>query len=276
MADSNPFAFDDQAISRAYDDVLVPALFEPWAESLVSGLGDLSGKRILDLATGTGVVARKLAARVGPKGHVVGADVSAAMLTTARQRSLSASTAIEWLQSPADDLKTGDASFDLVTCQQGFQFFPDRRTAAREIFRVLRPGGGTVVVVWRPLSECTLYGALHRALRRAVPEDLADMLRAPFDFMPEQELHTHFASVGFAGITLRTERKPLVFTDGIDHAWKVLRATPLAPRLGALEEAFRTKLQRALEQELAPFQRNGSLQGTMAALLLSARKPPVS
>ena len=104
--------------------------------------------RVLDVATGSGPVARCAARRVGPTGHVVATDIAAAMLDVARRPPVAGGAPILYVQSPAAPLRADSGAFDLVTCQQSLQFFPDRLAALREMKRALRPGGQLAVAVW--------------------------------------------------------------------------------------------------------------------------------
>ena len=120
-----------------YERYLVPAKFGPWAADLVALGAPKSGERVLDVACGTGVVTRLVVPHVGAKGKVVGLDLNAGRLEVARALSSISGITIEWREADVSALPFPDANFDLVTCQQGFQFFPDRLVALREMFRVL-------------------------------------------------------------------------------------------------------------------------------------------
>lgn len=151
-----------------YEQDLVPALFEPWAGVLVDLAGVRPGDRVLDLACGTGVVARAAARRVMPDGHVCGLDVNENMLAIARR----AGADIEWLQTDAGRTDLPDASFDAAFCHQGLQFFPDRLAALRELHRVLAPGGPAVVATWCAADDGDAgYAPIAEALERHRPDD---------------------------------------------------------------------------------------------------------
>src|SRR5581483_9620097 len=129
-------------LPAAYDAVLVPRVFDPWALRLLELVQPKPGEAAVDVACGPGTVARRLAERVGGAGRVTGADASEPMLEIARQKPVSRATArIEYVHSPAAPLALPDAAFDLVTCQHGLMFFPDRVAALSEMRRVLKPGG---------------------------------------------------------------------------------------------------------------------------------------
>ncbi len=131
---------------------MVPTIFGPWAQDLVEVAPPRPGERVLDIACGTGIVARTAAGRVGSGGTVVGLDVSAPMLDVARGIAAGEGLSIEWREGSAMKLPFPDSAFEVVLCQQGLQFFPDRAAALREMHRVLGPGGRLALSVWRPIE----------------------------------------------------------------------------------------------------------------------------
>lgn len=137
--------------AEAYESLLVPHQFAPWARDLVAHADPKPGERILDVACGTGVVMRSVVPLVGPNGRVVGVDSSPAMLAVARTRAPSEAP-IEWYEVSAEALPLSDAAFDLVLCRQGLQFFADKLGATREMRRVLAPGGRVALSVWQTLA----------------------------------------------------------------------------------------------------------------------------
>ena len=144
-----------------YQREMVPASFARWAPDLVD-LGAVGpGQRVLDVACGTGVVTRLAAERVGSSGRAVGLDVNADMLAAAR--AASPGSRIEWHEGSALALPFPDASFDVLFCQQGLQFFPDRAAGLREMRRVLVPGGRLALSCWRSVD--------HQPGMRALEED---------------------------------------------------------------------------------------------------------
>jgi ubiquinone/menaquinone biosynthesis C-methylase UbiE len=127
------------------------------------------GEQVLDVACGTGIAARTVAPLVGGNGRVVGLDISPGMLAIAQQMGLPPGSApVTWQQGNAQDLPFPAASFDLVLCQQGLQFFPDRPGAVREMRRVLRPGGRAAVSVWGSLAHNPVYERLYSEMSRRV------------------------------------------------------------------------------------------------------------
>ena len=156
-------AMNASSFPEMYERWLVGPLFRPWAEVLLDRARPVPGERVLDVACGTGVVARLARERQHGDGQVVGVDVSPQMLAVARANA----PQIDWREGSAEALPLDAAErFDLVLCQQGLQFFPDRPAAAREWKRALRRGGRLAVAVWRSLEQTPFFRDLYRVAER--------------------------------------------------------------------------------------------------------------
>src|SRR5437867_1567189 len=138
--------------AELYERYLVPAIFEPWAMALVALAAPQPGERVLDVACGTGTVARLAAQHVGPTGQVMGLDVNPGMLAVALGLPPPQGVPIAWQEGDAMAMPLADAAFDVVLCQQGLQFFPDRAVALREMHRVVAPGGRVALRGWRSIQ----------------------------------------------------------------------------------------------------------------------------
>ena len=239
MSEGTGFQFTDDAVPRAYDEVLVPRLFEPWALLLLDDCNLRPNAVVLDVATGPGSVARLAAKRIGPGGRVVATDISRPMLDVANSKKPSSpdSAPITYIESPAAPLGVESAAFDFVVCQQGLQFFPDRLAALREMRRALKPEGQLAISAWSHIEDNDFYAALHAALRESVPGDLADRLLAPFSWPDAQVLKNTMETAGFHEIRVRSATLPLIFEGGIAQGARALAATPLAPSLATCRDA---------------------------------------
>lgn len=159
--------FSDESLPAAYDRLFTPSLFEPWARVLTDLVRVEPRDAVLDVATGPGTIARIAAVRAGRSGCVVGLDLSAPMLEVARSKSAQPDAApIEFRRGTADDVQLSDASFDVVLCQQGLQFFPEQIAALREMRRVLKPGGRVGIAVWAKGYARDIEQVLSECLRR--------------------------------------------------------------------------------------------------------------
>lgn len=152
-------------LPEMYERWLVASLFRPFAEALLDRVGLRSGEHVLDVACGTGIVARLARGRAGAGARIVGVDLSPQMLAVARN----VAPDIDWREGNATELPVAAGeTFDVVLCQQGLQFFPDRPAAARAMHRVLAPSGRLGVATWRPLDDVPFFAALHRIAERHV------------------------------------------------------------------------------------------------------------
>jgi SAM-dependent methyltransferase len=182
--------------AEAYEQCLVPAIFEPWARRALQARPPAPGDRVLDVACGTGIGARLAARIVGPGGSVVGVDVDDGMLAVARTtRGHTAEAPIEWRHASALELPGPAREFDYLLCLEGLQFFPDRSAALREMRRVLRPGGVLVGTVWGPLEQNPAYHALAEGLRRFVSEEAGRL--PPFALPDADAIRAVVRAAGF-------------------------------------------------------------------------------
>lgn len=189
--------------AEAYDRYLGPALFVPCARLLLQEASPQPGESAVDVACGTGIATRELAPMLGDGGAVTGVDFSPDMLSVARNQP-PAGAAVDWREGSADDLPIADQSTDLVLCQQGLQFFPDRPAAAREMRRVLKRGGHAAIAVWRSLD----YHDVFRALFEAEADHLGvpvDNLAVPFSCGDPDALRDVLSEAGFRGVRIREE-----------------------------------------------------------------------
>jgi ubiquinone/menaquinone biosynthesis C-methylase UbiE len=271
MVDATRFQFNDPSVPRAYDKYLVPRLFEPWAKLLVDEAKLRPGEAVLDVATGPGTVARLAAARIGRRGKVVGTDIAPAMLEIARSKPAPAgSAAIEYIESPASPLKAPNAAFDVLFCQQGLQFFPDRQAALEEFLRVLKPRGRAAIAVWGPLNRNKIYEVFHLALRAFDATDLAEIITAPFSWHESSALESAAKQAGFGGTRILTRSLDLVFEEGLDQAVNAFAGTPVAPSIAALPQDRQDIFFSILRRNFKPLFRDGVVRGEMTSNILIA------
>ena len=272
MSESKGFQFTDDAVPRAYEEVLVPRLFEPWALQLLDECNLRPNAVVRDVATGPGTVARLAAKRIGSGGRVVATDISRPMLDVAASKPSSPDSApITYIESPAAPLGVESVAFDFVVCQQGLQFFPDRLAALSEMRRALKPSGQLAIATWSRIEDNALYAALHAALRETVPADLADRLLAPFGGPDVKALEDTVEAAGFQEVRARSATLPLIFEGGIAQAARSLEASPLAPSLATLPSGTQLKLNAAIGAHLAPFLRDGKVSANMTSNIAIAR-----
>jgi len=188
--------------ANAYEAMFVPALFGQWAPKVADAAQIQPGQGVLDVACGTGVLAREVASRIGAVGRVVGIDPSPGMVAVAEQLA----PAVEWREGVAESLPFPDRAFDAVVSQFGLMFFTDRRQALREMLRVLAPGGRLAVMVWDSLDNMPAYASEVALLERIAGRQAADALRAPFVLGHRKDLITLFSEAGVASAEITTHR----------------------------------------------------------------------
>lgn len=186
----------------AYERLHVNALFRQWAEPVLDAAGVTTGSHVLDVACGTGVVAREAQRRVGPDGSVTGLDLGAGMLTVAE----SIEPEVTWIEGDAGRLPFEDDRFDAVVCQFGLMFFTDRIAAISEMLRCTRPGGQVVVAVWEALERSEAYPISVDLLERRAGAAAADALRAPFVLGDTDELHRLCGQAGASDVSIDTQQ----------------------------------------------------------------------
>lgn len=213
--------------AEVYEAKFVPALFGEWAPHLIDAAGVRSGHVVLDIACGTGVVAREAADRTGGEGRVVGLDLNPGMLEVARRLRPD----IDWQQGDAVELPFPDDSFEVVLCQAAMMFFPDRAQAVREMARVVVPGGTVAIQTWASLEAQPGYGPfIEVAARHAGPE--AIHLLGSYWVLGDLDLVRSLFEAAALEVTATHSRLGTVKFDSIDEFVKTeIEATPLVDRI---------------------------------------------
>jgi ubiquinone/menaquinone biosynthesis C-methylase UbiE len=237
--------------AAAFYEGYVMLIMEPWVRRLVDVAMLQPDEHVLDVACGTGFVARLAAQRVGVKGRVAGIDLNTSMIEAARETD--AATTIDWRIGDAAALPFQDGSFDAVLCQQGLQFFPDRVQALREMRRVLRLGGRLALTVWSAIGETPYQAALADALTRHVGPEAGSMARAPCALHDTAELHGLVASAGFRNVrvrpTIATTTLPLPEEFVPGH----LAALPMAQAIAQLARDRRAAIVKDMTEALRAY-----------------------
>jgi ubiquinone/menaquinone biosynthesis C-methylase UbiE len=211
-----------------YQRYLVPAITALWAADLIDQVALRLGDRALDVACGTGVVARLAADHVGPNGRVTGLDLNPGMLAVARSLPSVAGVAVDWQEGSALALPFRDATFDVALCQLGLQFFPDRPTALREMRRVLTDGGRVGLSVFGPIEHNPATFALANALDRYLGPEASLAKRTEHVLADSDELRALIVGAGFQNVMLSTDTKWIQFPSPAEYVRVQLAATPLA------------------------------------------------
>jgi ubiquinone/menaquinone biosynthesis C-methylase UbiE len=235
-----------------YQRYLVPAITAIWAADLVDRTNIQRGARVLDVASGTGVVARAAAARLGDGGSVTGLDINPGMLAVARSLPAdSGAASIEWREGSVLALPFPDGAFDVVLCQLGLQFFPDRPAALAEIRRVLVPGGRTGISVFGPIEHNPATHALADALDRHVGPGASLAKRNEHVLADTDELRMLLEEAGFRDVVIESATKTVRFPSATAYVQIQLAATPLATLVERYDASDRERLIETVAEDVA-------------------------
>lgn len=243
----------EESSAEAYERYLVPLFFAPGAEYLVDLAAPGPGERVLDVACGTGIVARRAAPRVGADGTVVGLDLNEGMLQMARKVSSEVRPPIEWQQGDATEMPFPDAAFDIVFCQQGLQFFPDQRAALGEMYRVLAQNGRLALSILRSIEHNPGYVALAETLERHVGADAGAMMRSPFPRLSTDGLRGLVAGAGFRDVRILIGIGTVRYPSAEEFLRQEGASSPLAGPIKALSDGVHEALIQDLRESLRAY-----------------------
>ncbi len=228
--------FSQKSFPDLYEQALVGPLFQPWVDPLLKDVELTPRDRLLDVACGTGIVARIAKERLGSNGTVVGVDLNAQMLTVARQ----IAPAVDWRQGDVGALPLHEGEvFDVVVCQQGFQFFSDRPAAARQMHRALLKGGRLGVSTWRPDEEFPL---LHQ-LRGVAERHLGPIADRRHSLGEPGPLETVLREAGFHDVRSKRLSRTIRFHDGTVYVrLNAMALVTMSTQASTLDEEGRQRI----------------------------------
>jgi ubiquinone/menaquinone biosynthesis C-methylase UbiE len=234
--------------AESYERYMVPGLFAPWSSCLIEHANPQPGEHVLDVACGTGIVARNIAPRVGSQGSVVGLDLDPDKINVARVAADREGLAIEWHTGPAEQLPFPDSSFDLVLCQFGLMFFADRHAALMEMNRVLRKGGRVLLSVWQGLARDPFYQALDDVSRRYLGKSSVE---AVFSLGDSDELRRLLTDAGFQAVEIEPVSNTARFPNPQEFlTWEIDVDPAETPALKGLDEAAQKAILAAIHEEM--------------------------
>jgi ubiquinone/menaquinone biosynthesis C-methylase UbiE len=232
-----------------YERYLVPAITSKWAADLIERARPMAGEAVLDVACGTGIVARLAAERM-TRGRIVGLDLNSGMLAVARSTPR-VGPPIEWIEGSVLDLPFDNDSFDVVLCQLGLQFFPDRPRAIREMRRVLNPKGRLALSVFSAIEQTPAAYAFVQALDQVLGAGASETKRAEHIFQSANEVETAMTQEGFADVDVAHVTQRITFPSVLDYVRFQLTATPMAGLLSGRGENQRDEVIETISSRAA-------------------------
>jgi SAM-dependent methyltransferase len=257
------------SIPQLYQTLMVPLIFQPYADDLGKRVAARKPSRVLEIAAGTGVVTRAMDAALDEQATLVATDLNAAMIEEARKHATRRQ--VEWRTADAMSLPVPDASFDCVVCQFGVMFFPDRPHAFAEARRVLAPGGAFLFNAWDRIEENDFANVIGQALAKLFPADPPRfMARTPHGYHDIDAIRRDLAAGGFPRADIETIAARSRAKNASDPAIAYCQGTPWRTEIearGSLEEATQAA-RRALEAGFG----TGAVDGKIQAHVVTAAR----
>ena len=187
------------SIPENYDNGLGPNIFHDYAADLARRAGAVKAGSVLELAAGTGIVSRKLRDALAPGVRLVVSDLNPPMLEVARSK-FGDGEVVEFTHANAMELPFGKDEFDLIVCQFGVMFFPDKVASYREAARVLRPGGQYIFNTWGTMEANPFSEIAHNAAARFFPDNPPSFYRVPFSYADPEAVKADLRTAGWADV----------------------------------------------------------------------------
>jgi ubiquinone/menaquinone biosynthesis C-methylase UbiE len=236
------------SVPETYERYLGPMLFEPFARELAARFEGFAGE-VLETAAGTGRLTRALAAALAPDARIIATDLNPPMLAQAAAQL--EDPRVSWREADAQALPFADASFDLVVCQFGAMFFPDKAAAYAEARRVLRPGGRFVFSVWSDLEGNDFTAAVVEVLGETLPDDPPMFLtRIVTGYHDEAEIGAALRAAGFTAVGFETVTLPTPAASADEVAHGITHGTPLSAELAARGPGRLAQVQAAVAERV--------------------------
>jgi SAM-dependent methyltransferase len=259
------------SIPAIYERYLGPLLFQPYAEDMASRLHDVAQGRILETAAGTGIVTRTMVKTLPPGVEVLATDLNQAMLDLAAAR-LQAPN-LKWQQADAQSLPFGDAAFDVVVCQFGVMFFPDKQGAYREALRVLKPGGRFQFNVWDTLERNPVSRIVADTATGLFPDDPPRFFeRVPFGYADPDRIRSELQQAGFGGVEIEIVEKVSHAPSPREPATGLCQGTPLRAEIEARAAGRLDEITDRAAEALASRFGSSSIENRMSAIVVTARR----
>lgn len=252
-----------------YERYFVPAIATPVSVELLRTADLQTGERVLDVACGTGLVARRAAARVGPTGSVDAVDISPEMIEVAK-RVLPGESGVRWRVGDAGALGDGDDSYDVVLCQMGLMFMEDRTRALREMRRVLVPAGR--IVVNTPGRIQPVFEHMEKAIVDHISPELGGFVRAVFSMHDPDAVATLLRDAGLEDVSAKESAATLRLPAPAPFLWQYVNLTPMSTFVGQASDAAQTAMEQAFVDACRPYLTDGALVVEQPMVIATGRK----
>jgi len=269
MSHQRHWEFSGRSVPENYERYFVPAIGAPLANDLIEIAAIRPGERVLDVACGTGIMARLASQAVGAAGIVAGLDINPGMLAVARSMTPPGTT-IDWHESGAETMPLADASFDAVLCQMGLQFMADKHAALREMRRVSTPGGRLILNVPGPTPK--LFIIMGEVLARHIGAETAGFVDHVFSLHDTEELHDLITGAGFCDVSVHADTRSLRLPAPAEFLWQYVYSTPLVGALANVDAERRTSLERDVVERWQEFLTDRALVLQVRMVVATARK----
>jgi len=254
---------------RNYERFFVPVIPRPLAEDLLRRATLKPGERVLDVACGTGLLARLAAGQVGTAGSVAGLDLNPGMLAVARSLPSENGARLVWYESSAESMPLPDESFDVVLCQLGLMFVTDPRAALKEMRRVLAPRGRMLFNVPRPSA---FFGVFDAALDRHVGPAAARFVRAVFSLNDPAAIERMVTDAGFHEIAIETHPIRIELPSASEFLWQYVHSTPLTAELVKTDASVHQALEQEVVEKWKPWSSGQGMAYEQEVVVVTARK----
>src|SRR5215472_7530266 len=260
------------SIPELYDRLLVPLIFDPYAADLATRIAKAAPRDVLETAAGTGALTTAMVSRLSTETRIVATDLNQPMLDYAAAKP-SLRGRVTWQQADAQALPFEDTSFDVVTCQFGAMFFPDKVKGYGEARRVLRPGGRFVFNVWDRISANEFADVITEALAALFPHDPPlFMARIPHGYHDVEQIRQELKAAGFANVSLDAVDGTSKASSPRDPAIAYCQGTPLRNEIEARDASRLEEATQKAADALARRFGTGAIEGRIRAFVITATR----
>jgi ubiquinone/menaquinone biosynthesis C-methylase UbiE len=257
------------SIPEIYDRLFVPLIFETYANDLAERVGRLAPQSVLEVAAGTGVLTRALAAKLPAATRIVATDLNQPMLDQAHRR-MPDDSRVTWQQADAQALPFTDRQFDIVACQFGAMFFPDKMEAYRQFKRVLRPAGRLLFNVWGRIAENEFAEEVMLALAQLFPADPPQFIqKVPHGYYDPELIRTELHTAGLRNISIEHRDAISIAASPYEAAIAFCQGTPIRAEIEARGKSLNETTQYAANAIARRFG-SGQIKGRIRALVVEA------